>query len=228
MLGAAAGLDAVRTEMKARAAAADSAWAALGMAIDRSDVHSECERPAGDIRPDRAEADDSHRCLGQEDRGAIHRVDGSGARRKADSGLLAADGLIAPLRLTPDVDVQIPGEGEDVTHHLIGDDVSEEPSHVSEHARVIDQGWKDVVLKAHGERLDPLQLVGFRQHFGLDFTQKRRSTGDRLNRRFGINGVNPRRRRGDALQHFQSLVFDGRMNQVFHEALVRDFDGSIR
>ena len=92
--------------------------------------------------------------------------------REAHPRRLPADRGPFPFELLADVDVQVAGEAEDVTHHLVGDHVREQPAHVGQHARVLDQFREQVVFQAGRERLHPPQPAGRGQNPRADLPQE--------------------------------------------------------
>ena len=66
----------------------------------------------------------------------------------------------AVFGLLPDVAVKVSSETQDEPHHVVGDDIREQPPHVGQRAGVLDQFGEYIVLQAGRGGLDPFQLFG--------------------------------------------------------------------
>jgi hypothetical protein len=113
--------------------------------------------------------------------------------------------------------MQVPGEAEDVAHHLVGDHVAEETSHVGHDARMVDQGREHVMLQADRERLDPSKAVGLFEDLGRDLPEKSIRARDRGDGLLDGRSIDPARPWSSPLQGGKAVVFDGRMDHDFHD-----------
>ena len=133
---------------------------------------------------------------------------------------LAADWLPPCLHLESDVAVQVASETDDVTKHLVGNVVREEPAHVGELTGMLDQRREHVVLQAGGRALDPAQLRRRRQQLRRHLAEERVGVGDLRHGVLRSLGVGDGHRAGRLLDLGQAFGVDGRVNDQLHERFV--------
>ena len=68
--------------------------------------------------------------------------------------------------------MQIAGEAENEAEHMVGDDIVEQAAHVGELAGMFDQFGEDIMFKAGGGGLDPLEVFRSSQEFGSDLAEE--------------------------------------------------------
>ncbi len=109
---------------------------------------------------DIADAHHAERAIGEMQMPAINLADVGGAGGEVGASRFSADRLPMAGALLVAVEVQVPREGEDEAHHVIGDHVRIQTAHVAQAAGMLDERVEHVVLEAGRRGLHPAQLFG--------------------------------------------------------------------
>ncbi len=150
----------------------DDAGHFAGEGIDGVNSHAERGGAVTDFCADGAGAHDTEGTVGKMQMAAIDFADLSGSGDKIGFAGDSADRLPFCFILLADVAMQIAGEAENEAEHMVGDDIVEQAAHVGELAGMFDQFGEDIMFKAGGGGLDPLEVFRSSQEFGSDLAEE--------------------------------------------------------
>ena len=134
----------------------------LSLGVDRQHPHPEGQASAGHLRSDAAQTDHAQSGVRKVDVGPVGGSDVSQAAHEVgDFPTGVSHHLPGGFRLIADVVVEIPGEAEDESEDVLGNDVREDAPHVGQDRGMLHQGGEEIVFHAGTGRLYPVQ-PGFR------------------------------------------------------------------
>ncbi len=146
-----------RGEMIERLDFADVLDGARG-GVDAEDMHPEGAGAAADFLSDGSDSDDAKSAIGKVQMGSIDGADLAWPDSKIGVGWAPADGNPPTGALLVAVQVQVPGEGQHVAQHVIGDHIRKDSPHVCQLAGMLDQGGEQGVFQAGRGGLHPAEL----------------------------------------------------------------------
>ena len=193
--------------------------------IDTQHSHAKPRRTTTDLGSDRTDSHHPHRAIGQVQVARINPADPARSTQEVRPLGLAPDRCPRSVDLLPQINVQIAGEGQHVTHHVVGNHVVEQAAHVGQSAGVSDQFVEDVVFETGRWRLHPFELTGDTEQLGSDFPEERRRVDDLTGCRLGVRRVDHLHLASRLTNPLETRGVDGWMNDKFHHKRTpeRDF-----